>query len=194
VDASTAKKAVEAVFAGIVEAAKKGEEISLLSFGKFKVKDSAARQGRNPGTGETIEIAASRKLGFSPAKRCDRCCLLPLRRGFLRRCDHRREAAVIYDTERWALEFVPDGVRVNTVSPGSTLAEGNAWDRYRLTNQANFDDYVRHGFPMGRLGTPEEVANVIVFIASPRAHWINGRHVPVDGLSQPYTAIGMRPY
>jgi DNA-binding protein HU-beta len=68
VDASTAKKAVEAVFSGIVEAAKKGEEVSLPSFGKFKVKDSAARQGRNPGTGETIEIAASRKLGFSPAK------------------------------------------------------------------------------------------------------------------------------
>jgi 3-oxoacyl-[acyl-carrier protein] reductase len=104
------------------------------------------------------------------------------------------KAAVIYDTERWALEFVPHGVRVNTVSPGSTLAEGNAWDRYRLANQANFDDYVRNGFPMGRLGTPEELANVIVFIASPRAHWINGRHIPVDGLSQPYTAIGMRPY
>jgi 3-oxoacyl-[acyl-carrier protein] reductase len=47
---------------------------------------------------------------------------------------------------------------------------------------------------MGRLGTPEELADVIVFIASPRAHWINGRHIPVDGLSQPYTAIGMRPY
>jgi DNA-binding protein HU-beta len=67
-DPNTAKKAVEAVFAGIVEAAKKGEEVSLPSFGKFKVKDSAARQGRNPATGETIEIAASRKLGFSPAK------------------------------------------------------------------------------------------------------------------------------
>ena len=51
-----------------VEAAKKGEEISLASFGKFKVKDTAPRQGRNPATGETMEIAASRKLGFSPAK------------------------------------------------------------------------------------------------------------------------------
>jgi 3-oxoacyl-[acyl-carrier protein] reductase len=104
------------------------------------------------------------------------------------------KAAVIYDTERWALEFVPHGVRVNAVSPGSTLDEGNAWDRYRTANQANFDDYVRYGLPMGRLGAPEEVADVIVFIASPRAHWINGRHIPVDGLSQPYTAIGMRPY
>jgi len=68
VEKSAAKKAVEAVFAGIVEAAKKGEEVSLPGFGKFKVKDSPARQGRNPSSGETIEIAASRKLGFSPAK------------------------------------------------------------------------------------------------------------------------------
>jgi len=63
-----AKKAVDAVFAGIVEAATKGEEVNLPGFGKFKVKDSQARQGRNPSTGEVIEIAASRKLGFSPAK------------------------------------------------------------------------------------------------------------------------------
>jgi DNA-binding protein HU-beta len=68
VEKTAAKKAVEAVFAGIVDAAKKGEEVNLAGFGKFKVKDSPARQGRNPGTGETIEIAASRKLGFSPAK------------------------------------------------------------------------------------------------------------------------------
>ena len=63
-----AKKAIEAVLAGIVDAAKKGEEVNLPGFGRFKVKDSPARQGRNPATGETIEIAASKKLGFSPAK------------------------------------------------------------------------------------------------------------------------------
>ena len=49
-------------------------------------------------------------------------------------------------------------------------------------------------FPMGRLGTAEEVADVIVFLASPRAHWINGRNVPVDGLEQPYAALDRRPY
>ena len=65
---SAAKKAVDAVFAGIVDAAKKGEEVNLPGFGRFKVKDSPARQGRNPATGATIEIAASKKLGFSPAK------------------------------------------------------------------------------------------------------------------------------
>jgi 3-oxoacyl-[acyl-carrier protein] reductase len=44
------------------------------------------------------------------------------------------KAALIFDTERWALEFVPHNIRVNTVSPGSILLEGNGWDRYRLAN------------------------------------------------------------
>jgi DNA-binding protein HU-beta len=65
---SVARKAVEAVLTGIVDAAKKGDEVNLLGFGKFKVKESLARQGRNPATGATIEIAASRKLGFTPAR------------------------------------------------------------------------------------------------------------------------------
>jgi len=104
------------------------------------------------------------------------------------------KAALIFDTERWALEFVPHGIRVNTVSPGSILAPGNGWDRYRLTNPEYFTDYVRHGFPMGRLGTIEEVADVIAFLASPRAYWINGRNIPVDGLEQPHAPIDRRPF
>lgn len=67
-DQAQAKKAVEAAISGIVDAAKRGDEINLAGFGKFKVKESAARQGRNPSTGARIEIAASKKLGFSPAK------------------------------------------------------------------------------------------------------------------------------
>ena len=104
------------------------------------------------------------------------------------------KAALIFCTERWALEFIPHGIRVNTVSPGSILVPGNGWDRYRLANQAYFDDYVKHGFPMGRLGTAEEVADVIAFLASPRSHWINGRNVPVDGLEQPYPPLDRRPF
>ena len=65
---SQAKQVVEAVFAAIVQAASKGEEVSLPGFGKFKVAAREARQGRNPATGETIQIAASKKLGFTPAK------------------------------------------------------------------------------------------------------------------------------
>ena len=63
-----AKKLVDGVFAAIADAAAKGEEISLNGFGKFKVKESAAREGRNPSTGATIQIAASKKLTFAPAK------------------------------------------------------------------------------------------------------------------------------
>jgi DNA-binding protein HU-beta len=63
-----AKQAIEAVLAAIVDAATQGEEISLPGFGKFKVASRAARQGRNPATGATIKIAASKKLSFTPAK------------------------------------------------------------------------------------------------------------------------------
>ena len=63
-----ARKVVDAVFAAIADAAAKGEDVSLNGFGKFKVKESAAREGRNPATGEPMQIAASRKLGFTPAK------------------------------------------------------------------------------------------------------------------------------
>ena len=63
-----AKKVVDAVFAAIAEAAAAGDEISLNGFGKFKVKDSPAREGRNPSSGETIQIAASKKLTFAPSK------------------------------------------------------------------------------------------------------------------------------
>lgn len=63
-----ARKYVDSVFAAIVDAAAKGEEVALNGFGKFKVKESAAREGRNPATGATIQIAASKKLAFSPAK------------------------------------------------------------------------------------------------------------------------------
>ena len=63
-----AKKIIDGVISAIVDAAAKGEEISLNGFGKFKVKDSPEREGRNPATGETIQIAASKKLGFTAAK------------------------------------------------------------------------------------------------------------------------------
>ncbi|WP_414901667.1 HU family DNA-binding protein [Sphingomonas flavalba] len=63
-----ARKAVDAVFAAIADAAARGEEVSLNGFGKFKVKESPAREGRNPATGATIQIAASKKLTFAAAK------------------------------------------------------------------------------------------------------------------------------
>ena len=63
-----ARKYVNEIFAAILDAAAKGEEVAVNGFGKFKLKHSAARKGRNPATGAAIQIAASTKLAFSPAK------------------------------------------------------------------------------------------------------------------------------
>lgn len=63
-----ARQTIDVVLQAIVEAAKGGAEVSLPGFGKFKVQDKPAREGRNPATGAPMTIAASRKLTFSPAK------------------------------------------------------------------------------------------------------------------------------
>jgi DNA-binding protein HU-beta len=63
-----AKSIVDGVFKAIADAAASGAETNLPGFGKFKVKETPAREGRNPSTGEKIKIAASKKLTFTPAK------------------------------------------------------------------------------------------------------------------------------
>jgi 3-oxoacyl-[acyl-carrier protein] reductase len=95
------------------------------------------------------------------------------------------KAAQIFVAEPLALELVRDRIRVNVVSPGSILFEGGGWDVRRRTEPERFAAYERNGFPAGRLGTPEEVADVVVFLASDRARWVNGANVRVDGLEQP---------
>jgi DNA-binding protein HU-beta len=65
---SQAKTIVDGVFKAISDAAMSGEEVSVAGFGKFKVKATPAREGRNPATKQKITIAASRKLTFGPAK------------------------------------------------------------------------------------------------------------------------------
>ncbi|MBB6251666.1 MULTISPECIES: HU family DNA-binding protein [Azospirillaceae] len=63
-----ANKAVDAVFDGITEALKKGDEVRLVGFGTFAVAERAASEGRNPRTGEAISIAASKQPKFKPGK------------------------------------------------------------------------------------------------------------------------------
>lgn len=62
------KSLVDGVFQAITAAAVAGQEISLSGFGKFKIKSTPERDGRNPATGATIKIAAAKKLTFTPAK------------------------------------------------------------------------------------------------------------------------------
>jgi len=68
IDKAAAKRIIYATLKAIADAAKSGDEVSLPGFGKFKVSDRPAREGRNPATGATLTIAASKKVSFSPAK------------------------------------------------------------------------------------------------------------------------------
>ncbi len=78
-------------------------------------------------------------------------------------------------------ELAPQRIRVNTVSPGSILWEGGSWHKRASAMPGIIDDFVAREFPWGRMGTLDEIANVITFVASPRASWVNGANVVVDG-------------
>ena len=84
------------------------------------------------------------------------------------------KAAVVLLTKSWAAEYGPRGVRVNAVSPGPTRTEGTAAMGEAL-------DELAKGGPAGRPGTPEEIAEAIVFLATDRASFVHGAVLPVDG-------------
>jgi NAD(P)-dependent dehydrogenase (short-subunit alcohol dehydrogenase family) len=84
------------------------------------------------------------------------------------------KAALQLLTKAWAAEFGPSGVRVNAVSPGPTRTEGTTEIEAMLTHMAAT-------LPSTRVGTPTEVANAVVFLASPAASQIHGAILPVDG-------------
>jgi 3-oxoacyl-[acyl-carrier protein] reductase len=78
-------------------------------------------------------------------------------------------------------ELAPDNIRVNALAPGSILFPGGSWDRRQQADPTGIAAFVQRDIPLGRFGRPEEVANVAVFLCSPRASWVSGASVPVDG-------------
>ena len=91
------------------------------------------------------------------------------------------KAAEMFLAGSLAWELAEIGVRVNTVCPGSTMFEGGGWDRFKSENPEDYDRFAEQEFPSKRLGSPEEIADVTVFLASDRASWVNGASIPVDG-------------
>ncbi len=73
------------------------------------------------------------------------------------------------------------GITFNTIAPGAILIPDTGWNKERKENPEEFKKQVEDILPLGRLGTPEEVAAVVVFICSEQASLINGATIPVDG-------------
>ena len=79
-----------------------------------------------------------------------------------------------------AIEVAPKGVRVNMVSPGTILEDGNTWGRQRDAGAERYKRMLARN-PMGRMGTPQEVAAAVVFLAGTPASFISGVNFIVDG-------------
>lgn len=90
------------------------------------------------------------------------------------------KAAVIQYTSTQAAMYARDGIRVNGVAPGSIEFPGGSWEK-RKSDNPNLYNAILRSIPFGRLGHPEEVANVVLFLASPLAAWVTGQTIVVDG-------------
>jgi 3-oxoacyl-[acyl-carrier protein] reductase len=91
------------------------------------------------------------------------------------------KAAEISLAKAMAQQLARDNIRVNSVAPGSIRFPGGSWDRRVQEDPDGMAEFVRRELPFGRFGRPEEVGAVVAFLASPRASWISGASVPVDG-------------
>ena len=91
------------------------------------------------------------------------------------------KAAEISLGKSLAQQLASSNIRVNSVSPGSILFEGGSWWRRQQAEPAAIAEFVRRELPFARFGRPEEVGDVVAFLCSPRASWISGTSIVVDG-------------
>ena len=90
------------------------------------------------------------------------------------------KAALVHYTQGLAFQLAGKGIRANSVSPGNTYFEGGVWNQIKDGNPDLYRTALALN-PMGRMGTPQEMANAAVFLASPAASFVTGTNLVVDG-------------
>jgi 3-oxoacyl-[acyl-carrier protein] reductase len=139
-----------------------GVEVDLLA----TVRASRAAEPHLLASGSGAIVNVSSISGFRPSARTPAYAAV--------------KAAVIHYTSSQAALLARKGVRVNCVAPGSIEFPGGVWEQRKTSAPALYDRILK-SIPFGRLGKPEEVAALVLFLASPLAHWITGQTVIVDG-------------
>ncbi len=90
------------------------------------------------------------------------------------------KSALVHYTQGLALELAGKGIRANSVSPGNTFFPGGVWENIQRDNTALYDAALALN-PTGRMATPQEIANAVVFLASPASSFTTGTNLVVDG-------------
>ena len=91
------------------------------------------------------------------------------------------KAAEISLAKAMADDLAKEGIRVFSIAPGSTLFPGGSWERRLREDPQGMATFIERELPWGRLGTVDEIADVMAFLVSPRASWVVGTCVAVDG-------------
>jgi 3-oxoacyl-[acyl-carrier protein] reductase len=94
---------------------------------------------------------------------------------------HAVKAAEISLTKSLAQQLAKDQIRVVSVAPGSIRFPGGSWWKRQQADPDGIAEFVRRELPFGRFGRAEEVGTTVAFLASPKASWISGTTVVVDG-------------
>jgi 3-oxoacyl-[acyl-carrier protein] reductase len=91
------------------------------------------------------------------------------------------KAAEISLGKSLAQQLAPLNIRVNSVAPGSIMFPGGSWHKRQQADPQGIADFIKRDLPFGRMGRADEVGAVVAFLSSPRASWISGASIPVDG-------------
>jgi 3-oxoacyl-[acyl-carrier protein] reductase len=91
------------------------------------------------------------------------------------------KAAEISLAKSMAQQLAPQNIRVNSICPGSISFPGGSWWKRQQEDPEGMKEFIRRELPFGRFGRAEEVGAVVAFLASPRASWISGAAITVDG-------------